>query len=191
MSTPNGAGHIFCISSAIAAALLLATPAAAQGDGKEPAAEGGLTVAATALNAWTSAVANRLNDTVRMPYRAMDDGVARVTHVRMVVGPSGTIDDVRVHKPSGSRRLDREAVRVARALETVPELPGDLKGRPAYVDVLMYFATADGPMDYIRHVEKAEKLAQNGARMNQQIAISVTPVQLADSAGDLQKAGPR
>ena len=183
MSTPIGTSHSLCISSAIAAALLLAAPAAAQGDGQEPSQEE-ITVTATALDSWTNQVATRLNDMVRIPYRAMDDGVARITHVRMAVDSSGTIDDVRVHKPSGNRRLDRETVRVARALETLPALPGNLRGRPANVDVMMYFATANGPMDYMRHVDKAANLAQKGANMNQQIAIRITPVQLASSAGD-------
>lgn len=95
------------------------------------AAIGGLALASTPLAAqssqWNKKVTSLVADNFSYPRSAVVRGDEGRATVKVEVAPNGQVTAVTLAKSSGSRILDREAVRIVRKIGSLPSPPAGTK----------------------------------------------------------------
>lgn len=92
---------------------------------------------------WQHEVEARIADTLATPSDVLRDGSSRHAVVNVRFDALGGFDGAAIAQSSGSRTVDREALRTARAI-AYPVLPAGLRGRPQTVAMkLSYGLSAD------------------------------------------------
>lgn len=111
---------------------------------------------------WQAEVEQQIDSKLRMPANALGSGDHAVATVAVAFDASGGFSDAKVVRSSGAAVLDREAMRVARAI-AYPALPSGLRGEPRTVIMQLYFGKAFDPASAARHDEAVEALANGGS----------------------------
>lgn len=97
------------------------------------------TPTAETLADWQHIVEKKIDQTMQAPAGLMD-GDLRVVRVGFDIDATGTVVDSHIVKGSGLRSADDEAFRVAHKI-AYPQLPIMMQGKPATVEMELYFAT--------------------------------------------------
>lgn len=111
------------------------------------------------LAEWQSVVNQQIDRELRMPANALSGRNHAVAAVRVTLDPSGQASDIRVARSAGDRQIDKEAVRVAKAI-SYPALPATLSNRSRTVELQLYFGNARSAMEADKHSRAIEQMAK-------------------------------
>jgi TonB family protein len=89
------------------------------------------------MSAWQDHVEQQIDGTLRSPLAFFPNGMAVAT-VNVRLAADGSVSDVKLAHSAGSRVLDREALRTAKAIR-YPALPGRLGQKENVVALKLFF----------------------------------------------------
>ncbi|PTQ07380.1 hypothetical protein CLG96_17695 [Sphingomonas oleivorans] len=125
------------------------------------------------ITEWQAQVERQIDQTLRTPVDENVAGRYAAATVDVSLAADGSVTGSRIAKSSGSRGLDREALRTARAVN-YPALPGSLAGKPRTVAMKIFFGRSQ------QAVAPALKTASDAAvAHNQRIATDAERTRLA------------
>jgi len=156
------------IAVSSAGALLLSAACVVSAVGPARAAEPN---APLTVSDWQQEVGQQINANLRAP--ASFRGEQATATVAVTLDADGEFTGARIAKSSGHGSIDREAVRVANAVD-YPALPAGLRGRPQTVTMQVYFGTAAIADSAAHRRQAVERLA--AARKAKRIQTAALPI---------------
>jgi len=83
--------------------------------------------ASESIEAWTAKAQQEIAIKKHYPREAIQKGVEGKVRLRLAVAETGLVKGVEIVETSGSKLLDKEAMRLAMRIDNLPSLPSGLK----------------------------------------------------------------